>query len=168
MPNLRKHLVVAWALLILLITLSAFVLYYLVKNQDSIGKDIERSLSERISQIKPGEGQKGEDAYTPVKGLDYFDGKSGAKGDKGEPGEKGESGTPAPVISGPMGPQGPAGIDGTAGAQGEPGAPARELEIQCRQDGPYAVTEKRYTGDENWQPHSQSFGECLEVEDAGQ
>lgn len=36
-------------------------------------------------------GKKGKDGYTPVKGVDYFDGK---KGDKGDPGKKGKDGRP--------------------------------------------------------------------------
>lgn len=32
------------------------------------------------------DGQPGKDGYTPVKGVDYFDGEPGEKGDKGDPG----------------------------------------------------------------------------------
>ena len=41
------------------------------------------------------QGPKGDDGYTPIKGVDYFDGEQGPKGDKGDkgdPGEKGEKG----------------------------------------------------------------------------
>lgn len=36
------------------------------------------------------ESLHGEDGYTPIKGVDYFDGE---KGDKGDKGDKGEAGT---------------------------------------------------------------------------
>jgi hypothetical protein len=37
-------------------------------------------------------GDKGEAGYTPVKGVDYFDGEKGDKGDKGDQGEQGPAG----------------------------------------------------------------------------
>ena len=68
------------------------------------------------------QGPAGADGYTPIKGVDYFDGAKGdkgdtgeqgpqglqgEKGDKGDPGERGPQGNP-----GEQGPQGPAGADG--------------------------------------------------------
>lgn len=53
------------------------------------------------------DGMPGKDGYTPIKGIDYFD---GAKGDKGEKGEKGEKGD-----------KGEQGIQGLPGASGQPG-----------------------------------------------
>jgi hypothetical protein len=50
---------------------------------------------------------KGDDGYTPVKGVDYFDGEKGDKGDKGD--------------IGPRGPEGPKGDKGDKGEQGPPG-----------------------------------------------
>lgn len=35
---------------------------------------------------------KGEDGYTPRKGVDYFDGEKGDPGEKGEPGQDGADG----------------------------------------------------------------------------
>lgn len=35
---------------------------------------------------------KGQDGYTPQKGIDYFDGEKGEKGDKGDKGDKGNDG----------------------------------------------------------------------------
>ena len=40
------------------------------------------------------DGAPGRDGYTPVKGIDYFDGAPGKDGAKGEPGEKGDKGEP--------------------------------------------------------------------------
>ena len=47
------------------------------------------------------QGPAGNDGYTPIKGVDYFDGAKGDKGDKGEQGPQGIQGE-----------QGPAGNDG--------------------------------------------------------
>jgi hypothetical protein len=84
---------------------------------------------------------KGEPGYTPVKGVDYFDGKDGTmtfedlteaqreslrgekgdQGEKGEPGEKGEKGDP-----GERGLQGEQGEKGDTGEKGEPGQPGND------------------------------------------
>ena len=54
----------------------------------------------------PGEpGQPGKDGYTPVKGVDYFDGLPGKDGAPGQPGKDGEPGQP--------------GKDGQPGADGK-------------------------------------------------
>ena len=41
---------------------------------------------------KGDKGPKGDDGYTPVKGIDYFDGEKGEKGDRGPQGERGPKG----------------------------------------------------------------------------
>ena len=38
------------------------------------------------------DGAPGKDGYTPIKGVDYFDGAKGDKGEKGEKGDKGDKG----------------------------------------------------------------------------
>lgn len=40
------------------------------------------------------DGAPGKDGYTPIKGVDYFDGAKGDKGDKGDRGEQGVQGLP--------------------------------------------------------------------------
>ncbi len=62
------------------------------------------------------QGPAGADGYTPVKGVDYFD---GAKGDKGEKGDTGETGPKGD--KGDPGEQGPAGKDGAQGPKGDQG-----------------------------------------------
>lgn len=74
---------------------------------------------------------EGEDGYTPIKNVDYFDGEKGDKGDpftyedfteeqlsslKGEKGDKGEQG-----IQGIQGVQGVQGIQGAKGDKGDKG-----------------------------------------------
>ena len=67
----------------------------------------------------------GKDGYTPVKGVDYFDGKdgaTGAKGDKGDPGIQGEKGDKGDTgAKGEKGDQGERGYTGATGARGEKG-----------------------------------------------
>lgn len=53
------------------------------------------------------DGTPGKDGYTPIKGVDYFDGAKGEKGDKGDKGDKGEQG-----IQGLPGTNGKDGADG--------------------------------------------------------
>lgn len=53
------------------------------------------------------DGAPGKDGYTPIKGVDYFDGAKGEKGDKGDKGDKGEQG-----IQGLPGTNGKDGTDG--------------------------------------------------------
>ena len=56
------------------------------------------------------DGAPGKDGYTPIKGVDYFDGAKGDKGEKGEKGDKGEKGE-----------QGIQGLPGTNGKDGADG-----------------------------------------------
>ena len=62
-------------------------------------------------ELTPGpagpQGEPGKDGYTPIKGVDYFDGKDGAQGPKGDQGIQGPKGD--------TGAQGPAGKDGADG-----------------------------------------------------
>jgi len=76
------------------------------------------------TQGPPGEqGPPGTPGYTPVKGVDYFDGESGSQGTQGIPGEagpkgdKGDQGNP-----GAKGDKGDPGSSGTPGDKGDTGA----------------------------------------------
>ena len=62
------------------------------------------------------QGPPGEDGYTPIKGIDYFDGEKGDKGDQGPKGDKGDKGDIGP--EGPQGQIGPQGLKGDKGEQG--------------------------------------------------
>ena len=76
---------------------------------------IEDNSFNVIVQIKEGgpRGLPGSDGYTPIKGIDYFDGEKGDKGDQGEQGIQG--------LQGLQGEQGERGIQGETGEQGEQG-----------------------------------------------
>ena len=83
------------------------------------------------------QGPAGKDGYTPIKGVDYFDGAKGDKGDTGLQGEKGDTGPQGPAgkdgytpikgvdyfdgAKGDTGPQGPKGEKGDTGLQGPKG-----------------------------------------------
>lgn len=83
--------------------------------------------------IKGEPGAPGKDGYTPIKGVDYFDGKDGEQGPAGKDGYTPIKGVD--YFDGEPGPAGPAGKDGTVtfeeltdeqkallkGDQGEPG-----------------------------------------------
>lgn len=56
------------------------------------------------------DGRPGKDGYTPIKGVDYFDGAKGDKGEKGEKGDQGEQG-----VKGDRGEKGEQGIQGLPG-----------------------------------------------------
>lgn len=96
------------------------------------------------------QGDKGEDGYTPQKGVDYFDGEQGPIGETGAEGPQGPAGADghSPIITiidgywhidgvntgigaaGPQGEQGPAGADGVPGivkSETEPSAYANGL-----------------------------------------
>jgi hypothetical protein len=64
-------------------------------------------------------GQDGQDGYTPIKGVDYFDGQDGAQGPAGPQGEQGTQGEQGiQGIQGPTGATGEQGIQGPTGEQG--------------------------------------------------
>ncbi|MGN1368447.1 MAG: collagen-like protein [Aristaeellaceae bacterium] len=64
---------------------------------DGVPKEPEPDVYGKImEQINAGM-LKGDPGYTPVKGVDYFDGEPGKKGDPGEPGVPGKDGTDATV-----------------------------------------------------------------------
>lgn len=88
-------------------------------------------LNKKVSDIKT---IKGADGKTPVKGIDYFDGKDGQDGKDGKDGANGVNGVD--------------GTDGNSGKNGVNGEPARELLIDCIA----SKIMKKYDGDGIWQP----------------
>lgn len=56
---------------------------------DLTGYATEQFVNDAISTIELTPGPKGEDGYTPVKGVDYFDGKDGVDGAPGKDGADG-------------------------------------------------------------------------------
>lgn len=84
---------------------------------------IEKAVEEYLVQNPPEPGADGKDGYTPVKGVDYFDGTPGPKGDPGEQGPKGET--------------------GEAGAQGAPGTDGKTA-YEYAQSAGYTGTEEEF------------------------
>lgn len=70
------------------------------------------------------DGAPGKDGYTPIKGVDYFDGVKGDKGEKGEKGDRGEQG-----VKGDRGEKGEQGIQGLPGVNGKDGADGKNATI---------------------------------------
>ena len=70
------------------------------------------------------DGIDGKDGYTPIKGVDYFDGKDGAVGPQGPQGLTGPKGDTG--ATGERGPQGLQGERGETGPQGLPGKDGKD------------------------------------------
>ena len=69
-----------------------------IKEIDNENKDLKKELTETIEKVKQEkpkdgkdgiDGRDGKDGYTPVKGIDYFDGVDGKNGLDGTPGRDG-------------------------------------------------------------------------------
>jgi hypothetical protein len=74
--------------------------------------DTLKALADSPGGIVGPTGPAGEDGYTPVKGVDYFDGKDGAASTvPGPQGPKGDTGA-ASTVPGPKGDTGPQGLPG--------------------------------------------------------
>ena len=82
----------------------------------------ERGL-QGIQGLKGENGDKGDDGYTPIKGVDYFDGAQGIQGIQGEKGDVGERGLQGiQGLKGDKGEQGLQGMQGLKGDKGDTGA----------------------------------------------
>lgn len=94
------------------------------------------------------------DGYTPVKGIDYFDGQDGLsiKGDKGNKGDQGPAGPAGSSCSIVQEDSGAMVVcaDGSQAtiANGAPGPAGRQQEQRCGSSG---VVETRFSGDIFWQ-----------------
>lgn len=100
--------------------------------QGETGKALtfEDLTEEQKAELKGRDGIDGQDGYTPIKGVDYFDGEQGPKGDKGDKGDTGVQGE-----QGPKGDVGPQGEKGEKGDTGETGQSAYELWKSLGNDG---------------------------------
>lgn len=93
LKNILTWLVIA--LIVLLAVVNVLVTIYSSKERE---KAVDRAVKQVIESMpverKTPEVIKGKDGYTPVKGVDYFDGGKGDKGDTGLKGDKGDAGSP--------------------------------------------------------------------------
>ena len=78
-------------------------------------EDLTEEQKASLKGEKGDPGVPGKDGYTPVKNVDYFDGKDGQPGADGEPGQDGY--TPVKGVDY---------FDGAPGKDGQPGAPGKD------------------------------------------
>ena len=98
------------------------------KDANSPWQDIAAIVGPMGPQGEPGKdganGIDGKDGYTPVKGVDYFDGEPGKDGKDGQDGYTPIKGVD--YFDGKDGEPGPAGKDGAPGEKGADGAPGKD------------------------------------------
>lgn len=127
-----------WFLLIVIILLNAVVINFLLSSQNVIHSQLDSVIDNKISEFADHHNLVGVDGKTPVKGIDYFDGKDGAKGEKGEAG-----------VNGAEGKQGEKGDTGEKGENGTDGVDGKTPQIRCNVNK--NVWQVRYSDDDLWQ-----------------
>lgn len=106
--NKRKLLnVLAWFMVITLLITSFVTIYLLIDQRNAFGKIVDSSVQYHISQLDL------KDGYTPIKGVDYFDGKDATDEQIGEAVQKWFQANPIKN-----------GVDGSNGVDGRNGADA--------------------------------------------
>ncbi len=153
-----------WIFMLLLLvsilvgSLSAYILF---SYRDKLASDIRESVIAEVSGIKIPEPKPGEPGYTPVKGVDYFDGRDGREGQQGPKGEKGDTGAQGPV--GPKGEKGDdgytpvKGVDYNDGVNGQDGKDGATPEFRCNESR--NMWQVRYSEDDVWQQVNDENGE---------
>lgn len=137
------------ALLIVSILIGAFTAFLLWDNRQKIADQINSAVSEKIAGIDLPEAQHGTNGRTPVKGVDYFDGKDGGQGPKGGDGKNGEDGyTPIKGVDYFDGKDGEDGKDGKDGVDGTNGVDAPFYYQRCNESKDR--WEYQYSGDTSW------------------
>ena len=93
---------------------------------EGVLEDDSFNVKVQITETGP-RGLPGSDGYTPIKGIDYFDGIDGEQGPKGDTGDTGLKGDQGPKGDtgdvGPKGDKGDTGEQGPRGLQGPKGDP---------------------------------------------
>lgn len=141
----KKLTLLAIALALALLFLTAYTLFYIVRNRGGIESRLREQLDRQIAniQLPPGQaGLKGEKGEQGPQGIQGYPGPKGDKGDQGNIGNTGAS------IQGPPGATGATGPQGPQGEQGEPGQNGREVEFRCNPANDNY--EYRYVGDDGW------------------
>lgn len=152
MRNKTLPWIFALVVLLILAVASNFLLYLKVPSTESL----EAYLDKRLQEIHLQEGKAGADGYTPVKGVDYFDGKDGQDGTNGRDGQQGLQGVQG--LQGIQGTQGEKGDKGDTGAKGEAGESGKTPEIRC--NTVRNQWEVRYSEEENWTVLGESPSPC--------
>lgn len=133
--------IITWALLIMLSALTAVLIYNLLSDRDEWNNRFDTLFTQPKEVPKNG--------YTPIKGIDYFDGVNGQNGSNGIDGADGVDGyTPKK------------GVDYWDGIDGADGRDAY-FEIQCNEKK--NRWEVRYASDDNFQVLNGHQVKCLGV-----
>lgn len=147
-----KRDVKLWAAIILLICLTLYLIFISAKAGESRQRQIDglrvnvHSI-ERIIKDSVQTTHNGKDGYTPVKGIDYFDGKDGKsivgpKGDTGAAGQNGESAYDIWVSRGNTGTP----ADFLESLKGDTGARGPALNLRCFS----GILQTKYSSDTFW------------------
>lgn len=158
---MKSHRLIIFAILMVLfgIALSAFTLFYLVRNQENVSLRLD-SFKDEISQIVPIQGENATDEQVAQAVYEYCQengcigpqGSIGPTGPEGDTGPRGFQGQDGLSIQGPTGVQGEQGPVGPEGPQGEQGPSGRKVERRCVVlDQTTRRIEWRLQGDEDWQ-----------------
>lgn len=150
MSEIQRQTKILWVILGLLLLINiATIVYSLVTDKEIY----PLAGPQGVEGLKGDKGDKGDPGRTPVRGVDYFDGRDGSQGPPGPQGPTGPQGVEGPEgIQGSEGEPGPVGEQGPQGEQGAPGEPGQNgREVEFRHNDEQDRTEWRYVGDDNWQ-----------------
>lgn len=127
----------------------ALLIFTIVRDADPI---TPRVIARQGSPGVAGQSIKGSDGYTPIKGLDYFDGRDGTNGKDGESvvGPQGPGPTDEQIASAVANYCATNTCTGERGEPGEPGSPARSEEQRCVVVNGQAQMQHRYEDDDGW------------------
>lgn len=80
----RYHYIILWILLLSVLITTLAIVYLLNKQTQNIHEDVQNTVQEEIERLKIPQVNVGKDGYTPIKNIDYFDGKDGKDGADGK------------------------------------------------------------------------------------
>lgn len=128
-----NHKKINWlltALIIITIIMGAITITAILLHRDNLSEKIQSAVKNEVKSLDI----KAENGYTPMKGVDYFDGKDGSNGQNGTDGY-------TPVK----------GVDYTDGLKGEDGVNGVDAYIELRCNEIKNRWEVRYTVTETFQ-----------------
>lgn len=140
---------------ILMVILSLLIvanIYVTLKERGLLEVKVYNSLA-RVTEVMDSitQPEDGEDGYTPVKGVDYFDGERGPRGFKGEKGDDGEDSTSKYVtetIIKEVPVKGEDGKDGYTPVKGVDYFDGKTPVLRCNESK--NRWESKYSGSDNW------------------
>lgn len=142
------HKRLSWVFIALLLLLLTTVANYLIFLKIPSYESVESYLDKRLQALHVEAGKDGQNGYTPIKGVDYFDGKDGKDGRDGADGQQGLQGE-----------KGETGAKGETGDKGDIGDAGKTPEIRCNVNK--NVWQVRYSEEENWRTLGDSPVKCV-------